>query len=689
MVLDSQAQPSTDLTTPPSFFLDIFSGATFPVSAAVRTLGSDSVEPVDLIFGRHCDLLDAKVFSNVMDLAASGMIGAALAAPYCSKHSMATLRPGGPKPVRTPSALDGLPDNTAQQDFQLQESATIHDCARRILTMVACKGGIIILENPLTSMTFLDPDMVAWIRSTAPYLAAVPACKYGTNWQKSWLFCSNRPDILQLGATCDHDPATHLNFAGLRLEDGTFFSRLTACYPDLLASKLASVVTPFLTQHGLQIPLDKWSYHLSSKFQTQSLINRVEDGGGLISTAVWHSPQAVDHFATLRKAWTTRLFESGLHRQILDRLAQGSSEPPLTIDQLDPFLLDIKQCFALEEPRWAGLLHIESGQPFRLDLWKFLLQCMRDPDADFIDQLKTGVRLGVDFDIPPSPLWPIQQLSTDPEQDLLHCESSWKSAIDQPDVVWPLLEEECRAGFIEKVPGGLDQLQREYPTTAVGKLGLVCAENRAPRLVVDSTVSGVTANTQIPNRMLLPHISDVLQAAPLESSSVQLVALTLDVAKAHRRIKIAPCDGGLLSFWYQNTLFRSKTLNFGARASGYYWSRVAGLMVRCFHNFLHVRHALFQYVDDLLILLEAATSPIWISILTVLCMCLGIPMSWHKTLFGPQVTWIGWNIDVQRWTVSITPDKRNKILQQLDSLLRSSTCDVKLLESITGRLLWV
>lgn len=110
-------------------------------------------------------------------------------------------------------------------------------------------------------------------------------------------------------------------------------------------------------------------------------------------------------------------------------------------------------------------------------------------------------------------------------------------------------------------------------------------------------------------------------------------------------------------------------------------------MVRCFHNILHVRHAIFQYVDDLLILLEASTSPIWISILTIACMCIGIPMSWHKTLFGLQVTWIGWHIDVHRWTVSITADKRAKILMQLDTLLRSPTCDVKLLESITGPLI--
>ena len=123
----------------------------------------------------------------------------------------------------------------------------------------------------------------------------------------------------------------------------------------------------------------------------------------------------------------------------------------------------------------------------------------------------------------------------------------------------------------------------------LGKLGLVTAENRAPRLVVDSTISGVTSNTCIPNRMLLPKILDVLKAAPLNASATDMIAFTLDVSKAHRRIKIAPVDQGLLCFWFQDTLFKSKTLNFGARASGYFWARVAGLMVRTLHQVLHIQ----------------------------------------------------------------------------------------------------
>ena len=110
---------------------------------------------------------------------------------------------------------------------------------------------------------------------------------------------------------------------------------------------------------------------------------------------------------------------------------------------------------------------------------------------------------------------------------------------------------------------------------------------------------------------------------------------------------------------------------FGARASGYSWSRMAGLMVRTFHRLLHVRHALFQYVDDLLVLLEAATSPIWIGILTSLVRSWAYPMSWRKTVWGPfRVMDRLQNINVRRWVVSITSDKREKILSQIDSLLK-------------------
>ena len=81
--------------SPTNFFLDIFSGASMPVSTALSKLFGDRVQPIDLIHGH--DLLHDDTFEDVLRLAASGLIGAALAAPYCSKQSKATLKsPGQP-----------------------------------------------------------------------------------------------------------------------------------------------------------------------------------------------------------------------------------------------------------------------------------------------------------------------------------------------------------------------------------------------------------------------------------------------------------------------------------------------------------------------------------------------------------------------------------------------------------------
>ena len=50
----------------------------------------------------------------------------------------------------------------------------------------------------------------------------------------------------------------------------------------------------------------------------------------------------------------------------------------------------------------------------------------------------------------------------------------------------------------------------------------------------------------------------------------QVIQLTLDVSKAHRRILIDPQDGGMFCFHANGKLYRCITLNFGARASGRY-----------------------------------------------------------------------------------------------------------------------
>ena len=243
---------------------------------------------------------------------------------------------------------------------------------------------------------------------------------------------------------------------------------------------------------------------------------------------------------------------------------------------------------------------------------------LHDPDANFLSALLGGVPLGVNEVLAPSPAWPLHKTcSTDHERLLDHLDS-WKSARDHPDLVDVLIAEELAAGFIAHVPCGVTQLKQMYSRTAIGKLGLVLAPNRSPRLVVNSSISNVTVNTHIPNHVLLPRISDVMSCAPSHMARQEMIQLALDVAEAHSRILIAPQGTGMLCFYANGEFYRCVTLNFGARASGWYWGRVAGLMVRLSHSLFGHHHALWQYVDDLLARLDRQSAPLWVCLLVLI-----------------------------------------------------------------------
>ena len=110
----------------------------------------------------------------------------------------------------------------------MEESAAIHDRSRVPLSAVDQHGGFAILENPSTSMTFDDPIMVQWAQTVTPFAAQASACQFGKDWAKTWMFVANREAIFAVAKSCPHSHGGHQRISGVRMADGTFFSRLTA-----------------------------------------------------------------------------------------------------------------------------------------------------------------------------------------------------------------------------------------------------------------------------------------------------------------------------------------------------------------------------------------------------------------------------------------------------------------------------
>ncbi|CAE7894101.1 unnamed protein product [Symbiodinium microadriaticum] len=185
---------SCHLSSPtPRLFLDLFAGARAPVTSAMQSLRRDCFPPVDLIIDASRDILDDAFFDLLCRIADSGLVGAALAAPVCSKHSILRLRPGGPKPLRDFEHPTGRPDLNWDDSTQLQESALLHDRTRHLLSRVSASGGLIILENPASSLTFHDPLMMSWIESEAPFCAQVASKMSCRNGATSAQTCIEKP----------------------------------------------------------------------------------------------------------------------------------------------------------------------------------------------------------------------------------------------------------------------------------------------------------------------------------------------------------------------------------------------------------------------------------------------------------------------------------------------------------------
>jgi hypothetical protein len=100
------------------------------------------------------------------------------------------------------------------------------------------------------------------------------------------MFVANRPSFSHLARSCFHPPGTHESVVGIRLHDGFFKSRLTAEYPEQLAIALATVIRPFLTSGAPVLRGEDWCSILRKKPSWPTPPGRVEDGGGLPSTAL-------------------------------------------------------------------------------------------------------------------------------------------------------------------------------------------------------------------------------------------------------------------------------------------------------------------------------------------------------------------------------------------------------------------
>ena len=674
------------------FFWEIFSGPNSPLTAAVVDYGIPCIKPFDIQLHKDFDILNNACYEMMLRVVAARLVGTLHGAPPCTEYSLLKLKGPGPKPCRSPQCMHTplFDDPRCRERFFSSREILVRNI--HLLRLNHIHGGYSSMESPLSAMSW-DEDFVQlacqeFLVETAVFSHCQTCETDEEPWNKDWKFVSNIPNFSDASLQCSCNKR-HKSFAGKRNADGSFLSTQTAEYPRKLVLRLINFLQ-------LQLMKSSTTGLWDMKTLIQDLPQRaplrmihIPDGGGLASSALWPLPFSFDVFYSLRKDLEQLCYKHQLHRLIPKHIQSKTNCSPFTSQIQTEIDALFRKFFEVNAQNPS--FDIPADQPFRLHAFYALATLAGDPDAKLLTDLVDGVDLGIHNAIEPSGTWPLKQ--DDPDMnpnEFSSFETNWKSADTDEITLERLIQREIDDGFVTELPS-LDSAKDQFgDLLAIGKLGIATQQADKPRLVLDSTISGLNpaSNRAILEKYSYPKLRD-LQSSFSQATRNPNVLLNVDVKSAHKRIKVRKEHQGLLAFRFKERIFHYKVLHFGGSCSAYYWTRTAGILLRCIHKFLHLFHIGMVFVDDFVFGFFNDTSALQASLVLMMLSFLNVPLSWNKLELGTNITWIGWNIDTTSDTVAVTQEKIDKVVAKLRSFSSSGKFLRKDVEKLTGTVLWI
>ena len=238
-----------------------------------------------------------------------------------------------------------------------------------------------------------------------------------------------------------------------------------------------------------------------------------QDGGGIYSTPDWsYGPRyQSDLLSELRKEWQQWLLEKHVPARLAQHVANHCEQPLFAEDETAWLQQSFKRFSDKHSTSQDWDFSVPPGQPYCLSALSRLSHLIADKDTSLFPALMQGVPTGFDKDIPRShTLRPRRESDVDEGHELLICEGNWKGAEEDPALLQQLIDEELEAGFLEVVPD-LETAFRRWgkERVAVGKVNIVKAPGRSPRLVVDNSICNTNHCCHVPEQFSMPSLQNM------------------------------------------------------------------------------------------------------------------------------------------------------------------------------------
>lgn len=338
---------------------------------------------------------------------------------------------------------------------------------------------------------------------------------------------------------------------------------------------------------------------------------------------------------------------------------------------------------------------VAPGQPFALKLIFYLLREMEDADFEVFSQLKTGVTAGIKYPLPRNPVIYEEQtawrLPFDNSMGPASEAENYVSLELYKDRVESLFEEEAAEGMMEKVSN--EEFYRRFGNdTAISALAVIEEKQGLKIRVLHDGTNDVRINNRIRcrDKLRMPGIPEKhVQYRERRAKSQIALSLLLDFSKAHRRVKIKEEEQGFLACRLDNaSTWLNKVGTFGISSAAFWWSRLAGGLVRALHGLLGPRWALeiLLYADDIEITAanhlkrEGAVMAVYVLLI------LGSPMKNSKFRGGHEVEWIGLYLNNRLYGVGLANSRAQWLTDWARQIVDSSTVNVSYFAGGVGRL---
>ena len=129
---------------------------------------------------------------------------------------------------------------------------------------------------------------------------------------------------------------------------------------------------------------------------------------------------------------------------------------------------------------------------------------------------------------------------------------------------------------------------------------------------------------------------------------------------------------------------------FGVSSAGYWWGRGGALLLRLLHYLTPGPFALWAllYADDGLVAGHGAQCEAALLFHLFLLEVLGTPLKWRKVRGGTEVEWIGYFLDLGRFTMGISVSRANWCVRWLRDKARERRAPLGELREGLGRLVF-